>query len=214
MVLHPTVVVRFLWFIYLFIYFWEQWYCWFMFVLRSAASLTSFSLGLLPRGLHCRIMDYLCNEVTVKAESYLCWVLCKSCCCCVQQCYGAWKICKPITVVMHWSRKELASAADEQLDGVLTRQMCVACKKTERGLHRQCGYWYKTVCTVCQQLSYPLGMCMEGMHEMPSMELIPCAGREAVAWTGFASDCWTFGLSMFSSDSCRESSSPLATPSG
>lgn len=153
MALHPTEVVRFSWFTYLFIFenndtadpclSWDP------------LPLTSFSLGLLPRGLHCHIMDYLCNEVTVKAESYLCSVLCKSCCCCVQQCYGAWKICRPVTVVMHWSRKELASAADEQLDGVLTRQMCVACKKTERGLQRQCGYWYKTVCTVCQQFELP-----------------------------------------------------------
>lgn len=84
---------------------------------------------------------------------------------------------------MHWSRREIANAADEQLDGVLTSQMCVACKKTDSvdtgtRLYAQ-----------CVNNCYPLGMCMGGMHEMPSMELIPCTGREAVAWTGFASDC-------------------------
>lgn len=50
-------------------------------------------------------------------------MLCKSCCCCVQQRYGAWKTCRLITVVV-------------QRDHVLISWMCVAYEKIDRGLHR------------------------------------------------------------------------------
>lgn len=65
----------------------------------------------------------ICVTVTVKQDPTCSSVLCKSCCCCVQQRYGAWKTWRLITVVV-------------QLDHVLTSWMCVAYEKTDRGLHR------------------------------------------------------------------------------
>lgn len=84
-----------------------------------------------PEDSAAAFLDYLCSKVTVKAGSYLSLVLCKSCCRGVQQCCGAGMIRRLVTVVVQV--EEHASAADEQLDPVLTSWMCVAYEKTGRG---------------------------------------------------------------------------------
>lgn len=76
MALHPTMVVGFLWR---------------MMTLLTRVLLDDHCISYIivchPEDSAAAFLEYLCNKVAVKAGSYLCSVLCKSCCHCVQQCY-------------------------------------------------------------------------------------------------------------------------------